>query len=115
MVIKKLSLDWSPEQISGWLKKAFPHDMSMRISHETIYRSLFIQSRKVLKKELTKHLRSGRVMRQSKRNNTKGSIRGQIIDGISIRERPATIEDRSIPGHWEGDLIAGKKNTHIAT
>lgn len=115
IVTEKLSLQWSPEQISGWLKCEYPHDESMQISHETIYRSLFIQSRGVLKKELVKHLRTGRKMRQSKQYNTKGITRGQIIDGLSIRERPQEIEDRAVPGHWEGDLIAGSGNTHIAT
>lgn len=115
IVAEKLSLDWSPEQIAGWLKQTFPSDESMHVSHETIYRSLFIQARGVLKKELIKHLRSGRVMRQSKYNNTKGITRGQIIDGVSIRERPSAVENRTIPGHWEGDLIAGAQNTHIAT
>lgn len=115
IVATKLSLDWSPEQISGWLKRTFPDDETLRVSHETIYRSLFIQARGVLKKELIKHLRSNRVMRHSKKANTKGQPRGQIIDGTSIRERPASVEDRAVPGHWEGDLIAGSKNTHIAT
>ena len=115
IVAEKLYLDWSPEQIAGWLKQTYPTDGFMHVSHEAIYRSLFIQPRGALKKELLKHLRSGRVMRQSKHNNTKGLTRGQIIDGVSIRERPADIEDRAIPGHWEGDLIAGCKNTHIAT
>ncbi len=115
VVAKKLSLDWSPEQISGWLKRTYPHDECMRVSHETIYRSLFIQARGVLKKELTKHLRSQRTMRRSKKASTDGQPRGQIIDGISIRERPADVEDRAIPGHWEGDLITGSQNTHIAT
>ena len=87
----------------------------MRVSHETIYRSLFIQARGVLKRELIGHLRSGRLMRRAKNANTAGQARGQIIDAISIRERPAEIEDRAIPGHWEGDLITGSKNTHIAT
>jgi IS30 family transposase len=87
----------------------------MRISHETIYRSLFIQARGVLKKELIGHLRSKRVMRRSKNASSDGQPRGQIVDGVSIRERPAEIEDRAIPGHWEGDLIAGAKNTYIAT
>ena len=115
IVIEKLSLQWSPEQISGWLKCEYPQDKSMRISHETIYRSLFIQSRGVLKRELVKHLRTGRKMRQSKKYNTKGITRGQIVDGLSIRERPQEVEDRAIPGHWEGDLIAGSGNTHIVT
>jgi hypothetical protein len=104
MVATKLNLDWSPEQISGWLKLKFPNDESMQVSHETIYRSLFIQARGVLKKELIEHLRSRRMMRRSKKATTDGQPRGQIVDGISIRERPAEVEDRAIPGHWEGDL-----------
>lgn len=87
----------------------------MQVSHETIYRSLYIHSRGVLNKELKKHLRTGRVMRQSKQHNTKGIVRGQIIGGISIHKRPKEIEKRIVPGHWEGDLIAGSNNTHIAT
>ena len=93
----------------------FPHDETMRISHESIYRSLFIQARGVLKKELMKHLRTNRVMRRSKKACSEGQPRGQIVDAVSIRERPAEVEDRAIPGHWEGDLISGSKNSHIAT
>ncbi len=115
VVATKLALKWSPEQIAGWLKRKYPEDRTMQVSHETIYKSLFIQARGVLKKELQAHLRSGRVMRQSKQNNTKGVTRGRIIDGVSIHERPAEVEDRAIPGHWEGDLISGSKNSHIAT
>jgi len=115
LVAKKLRLDWAPEQIAGWLKVQYPDEAEMRVSHETIYRSLFIQARGVLKKELISHLRSKQTMRRSKHSHTKGKVRGQIIDDISIRERPAEIEDRTIPGHWEGDLIAGSNNTHIAT
>ena len=115
LVAGKLGLKWSPEQIAGWLKRTFPNDESLQVSHETIYRSLFIQTRGVLKKELMKHLRSRRVMRHGKNFTTKGKPRGRIIDAVSIRERPAQIEDRSIPGHWEGDLIAGSRNTHVAT
>ncbi len=115
IVSEKLSLQWSPEQISGWLKHEYSQDETMQISHETIYRSLFIQSRGVLKKELIKHLRTGRKMRQSKKHNTKGVTRGQIVNGLSIHERPQEVEDRAVPGHWEGDLIAGSGNTHIAT
>jgi IS30 family transposase len=89
-VAQKLSLDWSPEQILGWLLQAFPEDKQMRVSHETIYRSLFIQARGVNKKELRGHLRSRRMMRRSKRASTEGQSRGQIIDGISIRERQPT-------------------------
>ena len=111
----KLSENWSPEQISGWLKQRYPDDDRMRISHETIYRSLFIQARGVLKKELQAHLRTRRKMRRSKKATTKGQPRGQIIDAVSISERPPEVEDRAVPGHWEGDLISGSKNSHIAT
>ena len=115
IVAKKLSLNWSPEQISGWLKWQYSDDTEMRISHETIYRSLFIQARGVLKKELISHLRTRRVMRRAKKGSTRGQGRGLIVDAVSIRERPAEVEDRAVPGHWEGDLIAGSNNTHIAT
>src|ERR1700751_160202 len=115
IVASKLVLDWSPEQISAWLKVRYPNNESMRVSHETIYRSLFIQARGVLKKELIQHLRSKRLIRRSRHSRADGQSRGQIVDAISIRERPAEIEDRAIPGHWEGDLLAGTKNSHIAT
>ena len=115
IVAGKLILDWSPEQISGWLKSQYPEDESMRVSHETIYRSLFIQARGVLKKELIQHLRFKRRIRRSRHARDSGHRSGQIVDAISIRESPAEIEDRAIPGHWEGDLIGGTKNSHIAT
>jgi IS30 family transposase len=115
IVASKLILDWSPEQISGWLKTHYPDDESLRVSHETIYRSLFIQARGVLKKELMDHLRSKRRMRRSRHASASGQSRGQIVDAISIRERPAEAEDRAIPGHWEGDLLSGAKNSYIAT
>ena len=115
IVAGKLILDWSPEQVSGWLKTEYPDDESMRVSHETIYRSLFIQARGVLKKELIQHLRFQRRIRRSRHARDSGHRKGQIVDAISIRERPAEIEDRAIPGHWEGDLIGGTKNSHIAT
>jgi len=115
IVATKLALDWSPEQISGWLKRTYSDDETLQVSHETIYKSLFIQSRGVLKKALQKHLRTKRVFRQSKKYNTRGQPRGQIIDGVSIAQRPPEVEDRAVPGHWEGDLIAGSSNTHIAT
>jgi IS30 family transposase len=115
MVASKLILDWSPEQISGWLKIQYPDDESMRVSHETIYRSLFIQARGVLKKELLEHLRSKRRIRRSQRSRIFKDGRGQIPEAISIRERPAEVEDRAIPGHWEGDLLRGSRNSHIAT
>ena len=115
IVASKLISDWSPEQISGWLKRQYPEDETLRVSHETIYRSLFIQARGVLKKELIQHLRSKRRIRRSRQSRVSGHRSGQIVDAISIRERPAEIEDRAIPGHWEGDLIGGTKNSHIAT
>ena len=114
-VADKLVLDWSPEQISGWLKTQYPDDKSMRVSHETIYRSLFIQARGVLKQELMEHLRSKRRMRRSLHATGSGQSRGQIVDAVSIRERPAEAEDRAVPGHWEGDLLSGAKNSYIAT
>jgi len=114
-VARKLRLNWSPEQIAGWLKRAHPGDGSYQVSHETIYRSLFVQTRGVLKKELLGHLRSRRTIRRSKQASQKGGGHGQIKDMISIRERPASVEDRAVPGHWEGDLISGSKNSHIAT
>jgi IS30 family transposase len=115
IVASKLVLDWSPEQISGWLKTRYPDNQSMRVSHETIYHSLFLQARGVLKKELMDHLRSKRRMRRSRHASASGQSRGQIVDAISIRERPAEAEDRAIPGHWEGDLLSGAKNSYIAT
>jgi IS30 family transposase len=111
IVASKLILDWSPEQISGWLKTEYPDDGSMHVSRETIYRSLFIQARGVLKKELLDHLRSKRRMRRSRHATVSGQSRGQIVDAISIRARPAEVEDRAIPGHWEGDLLSGAKNS----
>jgi IS30 family transposase len=115
IVAGKLILDWSPEQISGWLKIQYPDDESMRVSHETIYRSLFIQARGVLKKELMQHLRTKRRIRRSRHSRVRGHRRGQIVDAISIRERPAEVEDRAIPGHGEGDLLGAIQNSHIAT
>jgi IS30 family transposase len=115
IVASKLILNWSPEQISGWLKRRYPSNESMRVSHETIYRSLFIQARGVLKKELMQHLRSKRLIRRSRYARAGGKSHGQIVDAISISKRPAEIEDRAIPGHWEGDLLAGTSNSHIAT
>lgn len=114
-VADKLALNWSPEQISGWLKHMYPNDSNMWVSAETIYKSLYVQARGVLKKELCQHLRTRRLMRTPKNTRMNRALRGQIIDGVSIRDRPPEVEDRAIPGHWEGDLIAGSKNTHIAT
>ncbi len=113
LVTSKLSDDWSPEQISGWLRIEFPDNESLRVSHETIYRSLFIQTRGLFRDEMRKHLRTKRKFRHSKKH--KPGTRGQIVDGISISDRPAEVEDRAVPGHWEGDLIVGSRNSYIAT
>jgi len=115
IVAKKLSERWSPDQIAGWLKCTYPDDEGYQVSHETIYRSLFIQARGALKKELQQHLRTKRAIRRSKQANLKGEGLGQITNAVSIRERPASVEDRAVPGHWEGDLIFGTNNSQIAT
>jgi IS30 family transposase len=114
-VSAKLQLKWSPEQIAGWLKRTYPREAHNQVSHETIYRSLFIQARGVLKKELLGHLRARRTIRRSRHASMKQSGLGQIKDAVSIRERPASVEDRAVPGHWEGDLIGGSKNSYVAT
>lgn len=114
-VADKLRMLWSPEQIAGWLKHTYPSDESLHVSHETIYRSLFIQARGALKKELLEHLRRTRGMRRSRHYTQKTAIHGQIVDAISISERPASVEDRAVPGHWEGDLVFGSGNSQIAT
>ena len=115
VVASKLMQGWSPQQISGWLKRQYPKDESLRVSHETIYRSLFIQARGALKQELIQHLRSKRRIRRSRHASVHGHSQGKIVDAISIRERPAEVEDRAIPGHWEGDLLRGARNSHVAT
>jgi IS30 family transposase len=115
VVAAKLAADWSPEQIAGWLTVTYPDTPDMQVSHETIYRSLFVQSRGVLKKQLQRHLRRRRPMRRSQQATTRGQRRGDIVDAVSIRDRPAAIEDRAIPGHWEGDLVAGAGHSHVAT
>jgi IS30 family transposase len=114
-VARKSRLNWSPEQIAGWLKRTYPEDGSFQVSHETIYRSLFVQARGVLRKELLCHLRSKRTIRRSRQAGLHKDRRGQIVDPVSIRERPAVVEDRAVPGHWEGDLLSGSKNSYIAT
>ena len=114
-ITRKLQRQWSPQQIAGWLKRQHPNDKNYHVSHETIYKSLFIQARGVLKKELLACLRSRRVMRRSRHSSLKRKGLGTIVDAVSISERPASAEDRAIPGHWEGDLIAGSNNSYIAT
>jgi IS30 family transposase len=115
MVASKLALDWSPQQISGWLRHAHPDDEALHVSHETIYKSIFVQTRGVLKKELQKHLRTQRAFRQSRHSSLRRTGRGQIVNGIPIADRPPEVEDRAVPGHWEGDLIAGFASSYIAT
>jgi IS30 family transposase len=115
VVTEKLQLEWSPEQIAGWLKTQYPEEECNQVSHETIYRSLFVQARGVLKKELQQYLRSQRAIRRSRHSSPKKHGLGEIANMALIRERPASVEDRAVPGHWEGDLIAGSKNSYIAT
>ena len=115
LVVRKLKQNWSPEQIAGWLKDTYPDNEHKQVSHETIYKTLFIQARGALKKELQQYLRSQRAIRRSRQHSKKDEGLGQITNAVSIRQRPAQAEDRAVPGHWEGDLIAGSKNSHIAT
>ncbi len=115
VITKKLQTEWSPQQIAGWLKRQYQTNECYHVSHETIYKSLYIQARGVLKKELLACLRTQRVMRRSKHASLKGQGLGKIVDAVPISERPASVEDRAVPGHWEGDLIAGPNYTYIAT
>jgi len=115
IVAGKLQWQWAPAQIAGWLKRTYPDDENYQVSHETIYRSLFIQARGALKKELVQHLRRTRVMRRSRHHTQKTDNHGRITDAVSISERPATVADRAVPGHWEGDLLCGSGNSQIAT
>ena len=115
IVARKLQLEWSPEQIAGWLKHTYPDNEHYQVSHETIYKSLFIQARGALKQELLQHLRRSRMMRRSRHHTQKTADHGRITDTVSISERPASVEDRAVPGHWEGDLLFGSNNSQIAT
>jgi IS30 family transposase len=115
IVAKKLKQLWSPEQIAGWLKRTYPDDETFQVSHEPIYRTLYIQARGALKKELLQHLRRTRVMRRSRHHTQKTPDHGRITNTVSISERPASAEDRAVPGHWEGDLLIGSKSSQIAT
>jgi IS30 family transposase len=114
-VADRLQRHWSPEQIAGWLRRTYPKDRNGQVSHETIYRTLYIQSRGALKKELLAHLRRTRAMRRSRHHTQKTDNHGRITNTVSISERPASAEDRAIPGHWEGDLLFGNRNSQIAT
>lgn len=115
LVAQRLQMQWSPEQIAGWLQRTYPNEPSYQVSYETIYRSLFIQARGALKKELLEHLRRTRAMRRSRHHTQKTDNHGQILDTVSISKRPAEVADRAVPGHWEGDLLCGSKNSQIAT
>ncbi len=115
MVAEKLLLEWAPDQIAGWLRRMYPDDQDMQVSHETIYKTLFIQARGALKKELQQHLRKTRAMRRSRHKTLKDDGLGKITNAVSIRERPAEAEDRAVPGHWEGDLLFGSNGSQIAT
>ena len=115
IVAGKLSIQWSPEQIAAWLKRTYPNDSTMHVSYETIYKTLFVQSRGALKRELQKQLRTKRRFRHARTYSTQSQARGRIKDGIPIADRPPEVDDRAVPGHWEGDLISGSSNTHIAT
>ncbi len=115
LVAAQLREDWSPEQIAGWLKLEFPHDETMRVSHETIYLTLFVQARGALKRELVAHLRRSRSIRRPRIASRANRGQGQIVEAVSIRERPPEAVDRAVPGHWEGDLLLGAGNSQIAT
>ena len=115
LVSERLRADYSPEQISGWLKIQYPDNEAMRVSHETIYRALYVQARGTLKRELTRHLRRGRQRRYARSQSSKRQGQGKLTDMVMISERPAEVEDRAVPGHWEGDLLIGTRTNAIAT
>jgi len=114
-VITGLGLQWSPEQVAGWLTVEFPDDPELRVSYETIYLSLFVQAKGLLSQQLTRELRSGRGVRRAGRISVRGQGRGRIVDALHISDRPAEAEDRAVPGHWEGDMVSGSSNSHIGT
>ena len=115
LVDAQLRRNWSPQQIAGWLRSTHPEDEAFWVSHETIYRTLYVQTRGALKKELIEHLRTHRPIRRSRHSTAKADSRGRIPDTVSISERPASVEDRAVPGHWEGDLLCGSSNSYIVT
>jgi IS30 family transposase len=114
LVAMKLHRSWSPQQIAGWLMRTYS-DKDLHVSHETIYKTLYVQTRGALKKELQQCLRSQRVIRRSRHATLKGKGLGKIVDAVHISKRPPEVKDRAVPGHWEGDLIAGSGNSYIAT
>lgn len=115
VVTGKLREQWSPEQIAAWLRRTYPNEPTMQVSHETIYRTLYIQARGALKQELTAHLRRRRRIRRSRGALERGATHGQLVDIVSISERPPSVADRAVPGHWEGDLLLGRKGSQLAT
>lgn len=115
LVVEKLADDWSPQQITGWLVREFPDDPELRVSHETIYLTLFVQARGALRRELAAHLRTRRTIRTARHKSVHGHGQGQIVDAVSISERPAEADDRAVPGHWEGDMLIGDRRSQIAT
>ncbi len=114
VVIERLEDDNSPEQIAGWLRLAYPDNEAMRLSHETIYRALYVQARGSLKRELTAHLRRGRQRRYARSQSSKRQGQGKIAEMVMISERPPEVEDRAVPGHWEGDLVMGNRQSPAA-
>jgi IS30 family transposase len=114
-VIERLGQDHSPQQISGWLRLQYPDNEQMQVSHEAIYRALYVQARGSLARELTSHLRTGRQKRYARTHSNRGQGPGTFPDMVMIAERPPEVEDRAVPGHWEGDLLMGNRDTAIAT
>ena len=115
VVCERLEEDYSPEQIAGWLRLAYPDNEAMQVSHETIYRALYVQARGTLKRELSRHLRRGRSRRYARSQSSKGQGQGKLTGMVMISERPPEVEDRAVPGHWEGDLLMGGRTSAIAT
>ena len=115
IIEERLGKDHSPEQIAGWLRLAHPDNEAMHVSHETIYRALYVQARGALKRELHRHLRKSRSRRYARRQSSKGQGQGKLNEMVMISERPAEVEDRAVPGHWEGDLLMGGRTSAIAT
>jgi IS30 family transposase len=115
VVAAKLQADWSPEQIAAWLRRRYPHDSTMRLSHETIYRTLYVQARGALKQELVRHLRCQRSLRRPRGRRAGPHPGGRIVGAVSIAERPPAADDRAVPGHWEGDLLLGTSRSQMAT
>jgi IS30 family transposase len=115
MVSERLKDDHSPEQIAGWLRLVYPDNEAMQVSHETIYRALYVQARGTLRRELTRHLRRGRSRRYARSQSSKGQAQGKLSGMMMSSERPPDVDSRAVPGHWEGDLLMGGRTSAIAT